>query len=126
MKKVILLFTLLTAFISAFAQNPAIPLAQAFDGRYNNSKGVKIYESRQENNYYYSIKVNDNPEIIDQLLKWTKETESLANSVSTSINSGDYNIILTITGEQVINIGIRYPSDHSTISIFLQSNHPFL
>lgn len=125
MKRILLIIVLLTGSMVALAKSPKIPLCQAFDGRYNNSKGVKIYEVKQTGNYYYSITVKDDPEIISQLQKWVKETENLANSISTSISDGNYNIILFLPDSQ-LNVGISYPGDNSKINIFLQSSYPFM
>ena len=125
MQRFIFLFAVLLSFLSGFAKTPAVPLCQAFDGRYNNVEGVKIYEVRQENNYYYSIDVKNNPEIVEQLQSWAKESEQSANSVSTSISNGRYNVILYIPDLQ-LNVGINYPSDNSSIKVFLQSSSPFM
>ena len=125
MKKLVILLFILVSGFSSFAKGPTVPLCQAFDGRYNNSDGVKIFESRQKNNYYYSIDVSDNQEIINQLKAWAEETEKLANSVSTSISNGKYNTVLIIPDSE-INIGIIYSDDKDRIKIFLQSPHPFM
>ena len=125
MKKLVILLFILVSGFSSFAKGPTVPLCQAFDGRYNNSDGVKIFESRQKNNYYYSIDVSDNQEIINQLKAWAEETEKLADSVSTSISNGKYNTVLIIPDSE-INIGIIYSDDKDRIKIFLQSPHPFM
>ena len=125
MKKFYLFIFLFFASLSAFAESPELPIYQAFDGRFNNSEGVRITEISQPSNYYYSIKVEDNQSVIDQLMEWIKETEKFSNSTSKSINSGKYSMVFYIP-EGGINIGVRYPADQKTINIFLQSNDPFM
>ena len=125
MKKFYLFIFLFFASLSAFAESPELPIYQAFDGRFNNSEGVRITEICQPSNYYYSIKVEDNQPVIDQLMEWIKETEKFSNSTSKSINSGKNSMVFYIP-EGGINIGVRYPADQKTINIFLQSNDPFM
>lgn len=127
MKRFTFLIVMGFTWLCCMAQNPSLPLFQAFDGRYNNEEGVKITEIIQpsSNNYYYSIAVKDNSQIINQLIDWFEETEKYANSINKTINSGKYNIILFIP-ESDINIGIEYPADKNKVSIYMQSNKPFL
>lgn len=116
---------MISGWVAAFAKSPAIPLCQAFDGRYNNSKGVSIYKVKQKGNYYCSMEVKNNPAIAEQLQKWAKETEKLAESVSTEISNGTHSIVLYIPDGDV-NVGIHYKTDNSQMTIFLRSDHPFL
>lgn len=127
MKKLVLIVIFAMQTFLLFAQNPSLPLFQAFDGRYNNEQGVTISEISQSNNYYYSIKVRDNQEIVDQLLYWAKDSEKFSHSISRSISNGKYNIVFQVPYEDTeINVGLRYPDDKKKIDIFMQADRPFL
>ena len=125
MKKIILIFTLLMTFVGASAQTSTLPLFQAFDGRYNDKKGVTIYEVKQPGNYYYSIDVKDNPDIIRQLEIWTEETEKLSNGMNKTISEGNIWEVFFIP-ENKINVGVRFPTDKSKYNVYLQSSEPFM
>lgn len=124
MKKLLLLFSFLAIWTSAMAQGQSIPLLQAFDGRYNELKDTKIILVDQPGNYYYSIEVENNPEVISQILKWAEETEKEATNKVTSIKDGMRKIVLNIYGDNLINIGLSYPVDKSSLRMFLQSSSP--
>lgn len=126
MKKILLLFSFLTIWTVAMAEVRNIPLLQAFDGRYNDLKDTKISLIEQPNNYYYSIKVENNPEVISQILKWEEETEKEASNKVTTIKDGVRRIVLNIYGhgDDIINIGIRYPADQEYVRMFIQSSEP--
>lgn len=117
-------------WITGIAKPPVIPLMQAFDGRYNDSKGISISIIEQPDNYFYSIYVKNNSSIISQLIEWVKETEKLADSKVNDIYNGNYSILLNITGnknkdkDSAISVGVDYPADKSKIDIFLQSSKP--
>lgn len=126
MKKLLLLFSFLTVWVVGMAQTKPIPLTNAFDGRYNDLKGVSISLIEQPGNYYYSIDVKDNPEIVAQILKWTDETEKEASNKVTNIKDGKRVIVLNFyeDGEGLINVGVSYPVDKDSIRMFMQSNKP--
>lgn len=112
--------------LCVFAANVDLPLFQAFDGRYNNNKGVEITEIIQPQNYFYSIKVKENPEIVAQLIELVKETGKYSGGgVTRTISEGKTSEIYYISNGS-ITIGVTYSADNSAISIFMQSNHPFI
>lgn len=125
MKKFILFCLLGLSMLGLSAQNPDIPLLQAFDGRYNNEHGVKITEVTQPSNYYYGIDVKDNPSVIAQLKEWFDQTSKKAVNVNKNISEGKIMIVLNFIGDKPINVGAHYPQDLSAIKIFLQSNQSF-
>lgn len=125
MKRLIFLIGLSLSWLYSLADTPALPLLKAFDGRFNNEKGVTIREISQPQNYYYSIDVEENPEVVKDIIEWSEETQKFANSLSKSINNGNYSIILFIR-EGNISVGIKYPGEKTKIKVFLQSSQPFL
>lgn len=126
MRNLLFIVMLLGTWICASAQDPVIPLTQAFDGRFINDPDVTLFEIKQENNYFYRIEVKKNSKIIEQIRKWADETEKLpASTITTRINGGNYNKVISLDGSN-ITIGIKYPRDNSKISVFLQSIKPIL
>ena len=125
MKKLIFILLVCISGFNAWAANPSLSLMQAFDGRYNHTEGVTITEITQPDNYYYSIKVKDNPEISKQLLELFKEAQNSAESVNKTIKNGNYNILLNFS-ESGVTVGAKYDDNMTFIDIFLQSNdyHP--
>ena len=125
MKKIVLFCLFGISMLTMVAQKPVIPLMQAFDGRYYKEEGVSITEITQPSNYYYAIDVEGNKKIINQLVTWFKATEEIAENVTRRISNGNYNVVLNIGSDPIINIGAKYPDDLSEIRIFLQSCEPF-
>lgn len=127
MKKIIFIASFLIQTLLIAAQQPVLTIYQAFDGRFNNEEGVTISEIIQPGNYYYSIRAQDNQQIIDQLLEWAESGESLSNSITKNIKNGKYSIVYQVPMEEAeINVGIRYPYDKSKVHIFLQSYKQFM
>lgn len=130
MKKLLFLFVALVFSLQAMAKEPLLPLCQAFDGRYNNSKGVEIYEVQQDNNYYYALKVLGNNEISKQIVEWAQQTSAKAHTVSTSIKNGEKTVILIISSvvepDVDVNVGITTNGANNDVKIWMQSIVPFM
>lgn len=123
MKKSFLFFVFMLIAFVGWSQHPQLALVQAFDGRFNNLEGVKISEIQQKNNYYLSIKVNDNLNVINQLKIWCEETRKEATSIWTTIENGQQKMILNIEPGN-INIGITTWNNENRIKLWIQSNEP--
>lgn len=122
MKQLTITLLMLLASMAAFAKSEIAPLLQAFDGRYNNSKGVEITMVEQSNNYYNSIEVKNNPAVAQQIVKWFNEVRAKAHSVSTSISDGEQDIILNL--ENHVNVGLTTNSDKGKLDLWIHSPQP--
>lgn len=115
---------MLAAALAGFAAKTNLAILNAFDGRYNDVNGVETRIVEQPGNYYLSIEVTDNPEIVKQVAMWCEQAYQQASSTTTITGDGEKKIIL-IVGDGT-NMGITYPTDKSSIRVWLQSTNQLL
>ena len=123
MKRLLFFLMMGIAACTSYAANPLQSLLQAFDGRYNNTKGVTTREIIQPDNYYYSFEVENNPEVVKQLLQMFEEVKKNSNNINKTVTNGEFRYVLQFPDDTTV--GATYPANYSKLRIFMQSNQPF-
>lgn len=103
---VILIFSLYS--IAVMAKPPQLAVERLFDGRYNKEKTVRTSISRADGMYYRSLRITNNPgiiEIIEEALR--EDSPRAAKSFEQEGEGGRYTSLKIINNGETIDIGLQ-------------------
>lgn len=108
MKRFAIIILCLTTALAVFAKPPKLNVEKLFDGRLNSSKSVTISIYKNNGNYYRSMTVNNNPDIIKKIADAIEKDASRATNYSDHQGSdGQYTSLQIINNGETIYIGLQ-------------------
>lgn len=108
MKRLIIILSIILSTAIAYAVPPQLAVEQLFDGRYNENKDVTTSIYKNKGNFYRSLRVKGNPEIVkvmsDAIAKdWPKASE-FSDHIG---DNGRYTSLTIINNGEKIHIGLK-------------------
>lgn len=121
MKRLLIIFALITVAMAANAKPPHISVEQFFDGRYNNEKTVSTFISKDNGSYYRMLQVKDNPVVVKKIAEALAKDKAKTTRYFEQIGEGGRSIIVKIINNgETIDIGFQQAPSGKSATLFIK------
>lgn len=121
MKRLLIIFAMITVAMAVNAKAPHISVEQFFDGRYNKEKTVSTFISKDNGSYYRMLRVKDNAAIVNKIAETLAKDKTKTSRYFEQTGEGGTSIIMKINNNgETIDIGFQQAPSGNSATLFIK------